>query len=277
MKTFSIGTRLGLTALWLVTFASSSAPAWETIGFDELALADNSAWHATELDQSPYESHGAEFNRTWNSEFNCCPGGWAVSNQRDQTTPGVASSYAAFVASTEGGGWNSSQFAVANNQHRGEARIEFAQPSRINGMYVTNVTYTYRAVVDGNDGAGFVKGPFAEGDWLRLDAVGLDEQGSETGRSTIYLADYRDGQSLALDEWTWFDLAPLGERVAAIEFEMSSTDTGPFGMNTPAYFAVDDLTFHAVPEPASAAGAVGAALTLIALRMRRRVGDCRRA
>jgi hypothetical protein len=258
-----------VAALCLASIAAS-AQAWEIIDFEDVSLAANSAWHATALDQAPYERLDVQFNRTWNNEFNCCPGGWAVSNQRDQTTPGVASSFAALVASTGGGGRDSSQFAVVNNQNRGEARIDFPQPSQVDGMYVTNVTYTYLAVVDGNDGAGFVKGPFAAGDWLKLDAVGIDAQGGETGRSTIYLADYQEGAAQALDEWTWFDLSPLGENVSAIEFEMSSTDTGPFGMNTPAYFAVDDLTFHVVPEPGNAVAAVAGLVVCCCAAGRRR-------
>jgi hypothetical protein len=93
------------------------------------------------------------------------------------------------------------------------------------------------------------------------------DQGHETGRSAIYLADYRDDLEAAIDEWTWFDLLPLGSNVSAMEFEMSSTDTGPFGMNTPAYFAVDDLTFQVVPEPVGVSGLTGAlVLLLIAAR-----------
>jgi hypothetical protein len=140
---------------------------------------------------------------------------------------------------------------VANNFRRGEARVEFPQAVQVEGLYATNVTYTYLAVVDGNDGAGFVKGPFAGGDWLRLDVIGLDESGAETGRVPLYLADYRDGKSEALADWTWYNLESLGPRVSALEFEMTSTDSGPFGMNTPAYVAMDDLVFRVVPEPSS--------------------------
>jgi hypothetical protein len=37
--------------------------------------------------------------------------------------------------------------------------------------------------------------------------------------------------------------------VKSLEFGLSSSDSGQYGMNTPAYFAMDHLTL--VPEPAS--------------------------
>jgi hypothetical protein len=37
--------------------------------------------------------------------------------------------------------------------------------------------------------------------------------------------------------------------VKSLEFSLNSSDAGVFGMNTPAYFALDDL--NCVPEPAT--------------------------
>jgi Domain of unknown function (DUF4465)/PEP-CTERM motif len=37
----------------------------------------------------------------------------------------------------------------------------------------------------------------------------------------------------------------------SLAFTLTSTDNGPFGMNTPAYFAVDNHVSLAVPEPSS--------------------------
>ena len=88
------------------------------------------------------------------------------------------------------------------------------------------------------------------------------------GQVEFYLADYRDGSAAAVDDWVWVDLTTLGY-VERLEFEMSSTDAGPFGMNTPAFFAVDDLTFVPVPEPQSPL-LWGVALLSVMLVSRRR-------
>jgi hypothetical protein len=55
------------------------------------------------------------------------------------------------------------------------------------------------------------------------------------------LADFRNGKSDIVNSWSWIDFTPLAS-AEYIEFEMSSTDTGDFGMNTPSYFCMDDIT-----------------------------------
>lgn len=231
-----------------ILFLAAGVQGATVADFEDLTL-EPQQFVAAQGSSEPFFSRGVEFSRDWNSEFNCCPTGWAYSNVTDQTTPGFTNAYAAVARSTAGGGFESENFGVVSNLTRGEAEVRFTQAGVVQGMYVTNVTYTYLAVRDGNDGAGFVKGPFAAGDWLRLEVIGLNGDGNETGRVPVYLADYRNGSTL-MDEWTWIDLHALGSQVAQLEFEMSSTDIGDFGMNTPALFAVDNLTF----EPTSIEG-----------------------
>ena len=66
------------------------------------------------------------------------------------------------------------------------------------------------------------------------------------------LADYTGDTGQLVDDWTFVDLASLGDNVKSLKFSLSSTDNGDWGMNTPAYFAMDDLTVAAIPEPGSA-------------------------
>jgi hypothetical protein len=244
---------LGFLALAsVVTTSGHPVGAATILDFEDFPLAPQSNLAANSPNPAPLVAEGVEFNRSWSTEFACCPGGWAVSNQTDQSTAGPASAYAAYVSSTQGGGFRSSQFAVGTSFSRGEAAVRFPEAVTVTGMYVTNVTYAYLAVGQGNDGAGFVKGPFGPGDWFRLDVIGVDGEGHETGRVPVYLADFRDASAFVIDEWTWLDLSPLGRSVHGLEFEMSSTDSGGFGMNTPAFFAIDDLTYQVVPEPSAA-------------------------
>lgn len=238
------------------------SPTWAAlIDFESVPLAPSSANPATAADHSDIVFGEAVFNRSWSEEFDCCPSGWAVSNQTDLASVGFGNALSAYVLPT-GGGYLSPNYAVANNLSRGESTVQFDRGVRVEGMYVTNSSYTYHSVFSGDDGAGFVKGPFAEGDWLKLEVIGLDATGVETGRMPVILADYRDGASTVIDEWTWVELTSLGDHVAALEFEMSSTDAGPFGMNTPAYFAVDNLTYSVVPEPSTLGLCLLAALGL---------------
>jgi hypothetical protein len=85
------------------------------------------------------------------------------------------------------------------------------------------------------------------------------------GAVEVYLADFRGGLETGsiLDSWLTVDLSPLGTDVAQIGFALESTDNGTWGMNTPAYLAVDDLVLGAtaVPEP----GAIAVVIGLLAL------------
>ena len=111
---------------------------------------------------------------------------------------------------------------------------------------------------------------FVAGDWFRLTLSAVDSTSLSTGSPIeVYLADFRDGKSDVLQNWQSVDLSPLGTSVREIRFSFSSSDNHPtYGMNTPSYAALDDLSFaSAVPEPAAAGLA---ALGLLLLRPRRR-------
>ena len=58
-----------------------------------------------------------------------------------------------------------------------------------------------------------------------------------TDKVDVYLADGMD----ILNTWKKVDLSDLG-LVDRIGFTLSSTDNGEYGMNTPAYFCLDQLT-----------------------------------
>ncbi len=94
---------------------------------------------------------------------------------------------------------------------------------------VTNSTWGYYAM---RNGSMFNK-KFGAGDWCKLHIIGV-RNGVETGRVDVLLA---DGTKM-LDRWTEIDLHRLGV-VDMIYFQMSSSDSGAWGMNNPAYFCLD--------------------------------------
>ena len=125
------------------------------------------------------------------------------------------------------------------------------------GCYVCNSPYAYYAIKEGSP----YSAKFEQGDWFKLIAHGVNENAEETGTVEYYLADY---QSENADEWTlndsweWVDLSSLGE-VTSIYFTMESSDTGAYGMNTPAYFCLDKLTVSA-DDPTSVDAVAAAAV-----------------
>ncbi len=102
-------------------------------------------------------------------------------------------------------------------------------------IYVTNSAWGYYGV---KNGSGFNKA-FTESDWCKLYIRGV-RNGVVTGTVEVYLA---NGTQI-LNTWKHVDLDPLGDAVDMIYFQMSSSDTGQWGMNNPAFFCIDRLAIE---------------------------------
>lgn len=106
----------------------------------------------------------------------------------------------------------------------------------LNGMYVTNSPYPYYTNIAGDD---FANGLTNEGDYFKVIAYGVKADNSvETAEFT--LAEFKNGSLQQVTEWTWWDLSSLGT-IKEVYFTMESSDTGQWGMNTPAYFCIDRI------------------------------------
>jgi len=182
--------------------------------------------------------------------------GWAYSNTTDTTTPGYTNQFSAI---TGGGVDGSSNYGVAyisswNGDH---AQLYFGINSgnyeqTVLGAYITNTTYAYLSMKDGDQFAKKFGGDDGtDPDWFKLTIYGLDSDYKRMDNNYVefYLADYRfddSSKDYIVDDWTWVDLRSLGP-VYGLEFDLSSSDTGQYGMNTPAYFAMDNLTTVPIP------------------------------
>ena len=105
------------------------------------------------------------------------------------------------------------------------------------GFYITNSAYAYNSLTGGDS---FAK-KFGLGDWFKLTITGYDANDEITGTKEYYLADLRDAdKAYIINDWRYVDLSSLG-KVKKLGFALSSTDTGDYGMNTPAYFCFDNF------------------------------------
>ena len=161
-------------------------------------------------------------------------GGFTYTNKTDVTTTGYTN-----ISAITGKGQNGTNYLTSNTNSFTPAKFTFTSNAthKIKGTYVTNSTYAYLSMKQGD----YIAKKFVSGDWFKLTVKGLDKLGNETGTTAeIYLADYRDGKTVMLNQWTWFDLSSLGE-VAGVKFDLSSSDNGNWGMNTPSYFCMDGI------------------------------------
>ena len=231
-----------------------------TITYEDAALGGSGV-----IDNSPYTAAGVTHSNGYSAGY---WEGFAISNRTDNTTPGFGNQYSSYSGSGAGG---SAQFAVGFvGGFLTTTRLEFPGSTSVAGMGAAfnNTTYTALSMKNGDAFTKKFGGPTgSDPDFLLLTITGY-HGAAQTGAVNFYLADYRGaaGTDYIVNQWTNVDFTPLGT-VTELRFSMSSSDNGTFGMNTPAYFAMDNLV---VPEPSTAALA---AAGLLVLRRRRRLTE----
>ena len=198
---------------------------------------------------SSFVSGAASFLNTNNE---CCGGvtfwsGFAYSNTTDTQTAGFGNQYSAFPGA---GAQGSNNYAVSFGAG---ARIEFAEATLLDSAMITNTTYAAISMRDGDGMSGpgkkFGGEDGTDEDFFELLITGLDEFDNEVGSLIFTLADFRfvdSNDDYIIDDWQAVNLMSLGA-VHALSFSYSSSDVGGFGINTPTYFAIDNLT--TVPLP----------------------------
>ena len=219
-----------------------------------------------------FTSKGAFFSNSYDTTFHSWSG-WAYSNVNDPTTTGPTPfnndadhQFAAITGTAPEGSGNygiSSGPGAVINLPSGTSPVSFE---------VTNSTYSYLSMTHGD---GFAK-QFTTGDFFELKIFGfsgLNGTGTRVGEVDFFLADYTSPNSLPVNVWTLVNLASLAGS-QSLKFDYASSDVGQFGINTPLYFAMDNLTLStstAIPEPSSALLALTAlGITGLAAAHRRR-------
>ncbi|MES2380874.1 MAG: DUF4465 domain-containing protein [Bacteroidota bacterium] len=178
---------------------------------------------------------------TVSPSYNYWSKGFAISNYTDSVTEGLDNIY----ASANGKGSNgSAKYAIANNNSIIKL-TSTAIGKRVSGLYVNNGTYAYYSMLKGDAFAKKFGGATGnDQDWFRLN-IKAWHNGTKLNDSVLfYLADFRftdNSQDYILKNWGWVNLTSFGN-VDSLQFTLESSDVGQFGMNTPAYFAIDDFT-----------------------------------
>ena len=207
--------------------------------FEHLTLSPNSYWDGSS------EPLGATFTSGDALFLNHYDGYWskgfAYSNMQDSTTSGFGNMFATKAFTGHGA---SSNYAIG----KGGAIIKLIGSFSENiatGVYVTNSTYAYNSMRDGDQFSKKFGGSTGDDeDYFKL-TIKKWLGGVLTNDSIeFYLADFRfpdNSQDYILKTWEWIDLSSLG-RSDSLLFTLSSSDVGSWGMNTPGYFCLDNFT-----------------------------------
>jgi uncharacterized protein YuzE len=235
-----------------ILFCMAPAAGAAVATFDDLTLAPESCWNGSD-GSGGFSSGDAYFANgftDWGGGFTSWDG-WAYSSMTDTTTPGYSNQFSVIA----GGGANgSANYGVAyDGGQYGSASPPTTSfgavtgedyDTIISGAYFTNTTYAYLSMRDGDT----MVNHFSAGDYQMLTIKGITDAGEYTASSVIfYLADFTNGNSYIVDEWTWVDLASLGQ-VVGLELSFSGSQSNM----VPSYVAMDDLNGTApVPVPAA--------------------------
>ena len=191
--------------------------------------------------------------------------GFSYSRYVNTTTPGFGNLFAAFPGGGSGGNGTTvagqtygmvatGSSTTSEGVSTSNAALVFDRLADLDSIDIANSTYAALYFRDGLDG--FAPEPdssqqFSEGDFLMLEIAGFDSAGLATGAVKVDLARFENGSLQFLEQWETVDLTDFGD-TKSLAFSLSSSDFDPdFGLNVPAFLAIDNLQFVAVPEPSA--------------------------
>ena len=227
----------------------------EIADFEDLSLDANSYWNGSD-GSGGFFSGGAYLDNYYDDSWGEYWDGFAYSNMTDTSASGWTAQYNAITGGGQGG---SANYAVGYVGWVEPPSATF-NAAAIDGLYVSNNNYAYYSMLEGDAFAKKFGG--ADGndpDWFLLTITAKDADGISTGTVEFYLADFRfedNGQDYIVDSWQYVDISSLG-MLSRLEFSLTSSDVGPWGMNTPACFVLDSIVLGgyapAAGEPNSTA------------------------
>lgn len=253
------GSKLVLCVVALAVFGAVPSRGAE-IDFAGLQLSANSFWNGSD-DTGGFSVGGVYFHNDyvyypdWNMES---WSGWSYSNITS-TTGGFTNQYAAITGGGIAGA--GSIYGVAYVDSSIGSTIDLGIHQALS-LKVTNTAYAYHSMKDGD---AFAK-KFGPGDWFKLTIKGFQGAGATgtmTGKIDFLLA---NGTNI-VNQWVSIDLSSISAGARSLAFELTSSDTGSFGMNTPAYFAMGSLTV--APEPGTVVLVIVSGVTLALLRRKK--------
>ena len=231
--------------LTILSISVGSLFAQQNVGdFENLTLSSESYWDGSDMSglhnnsvfttnfSSGDYNFSNSYDTTWGAASGYWSSGWAYSNMTDSTTSGFTNQYSA----KPGGGHpiGGANYAIG----KPNSTIVFNNPNGLS-INITNSTYAANSMRDGDAFA--KKFTNADQDYFKLHIYGYSN-GSIADSTEFYLADFTHADSTLdyiVTDWQYVELLP--GPYDSVSFDLSSSDVGAFGMNTPAYFCIDNV------------------------------------
>ena len=218
---------------------ASKSPNVNVITFEKQALNDQGFWigdeTGTEFDNwgskaysCLYQEGTAKFTVNYTPSWGSWSG-YAISSRTETTYKNLTPDQYNNITGKAYAGKN---FCVV--QTYGE-NITFDNATLVKGFFFTNNAWTVDAILNGD---GMTPGKFEETDWLKCTVTGTKADGT-TATVDIMLAE----NGTYVKDWQWADLSALG-KVVSLSFAFSGTKNNDWGLTTPAYMCIDNLTIE---------------------------------
>lgn len=115
--------------------------------------------------------------------------------------------------------------------------ISVDKGASVQGLYITNSAYSRHSFAFGDS---YTK-PFSDDScFFKVTITGVKDDNSVVTKD-VTLANYHDNAVDYINNWQWIDLSDFGE-VKTLKFSFDGSDKGAWGLNTPAYVCIDNLT-----------------------------------
>jgi hypothetical protein len=189
-----------------------------------------------------YSSGNILLPNDYNKEFDAWSG-WSISNIKDNKTPGYGNQYSAITGS---GAEGSKNYAVTYVNGSSKLLLNnTAKGGIVNGLYITNATYTALSMKSGDAFSKKFGGPSGnDPDFYSVKIKGWNKGAVTKDSVVVYLADFRSADNTKdyiTSTWQYVSLVTLGA-VDSLNFTVASSDVGAFGINTPTYFCIDQIS-----------------------------------
>lgn len=181
-----------------------------------------------------------KFPNNYNDEWNFWSSGWAISSVKDSITPGFLNMYAA----RPGGAASGNNYAVGqqNANILYEANGNSSLALNFLRFQITNSTYAALSMRDGDQFAKKFGGESGDDPDYFFVRVSLLLNGVKVAEDDVYLADYRfENNALDYILTEWKEVEFSGNVYDEVKFQIFSSDTGAFGINTPTFFCLDKI------------------------------------